>query len=185
MNFFVDIKILPTPELKSSQILNSLYGKLHDYIAKSGATCIGVSFPGHNQISLGNIMRLHGCEEDLSKVIALQWLTSFTDYVAVSSPASVPHDAKHRTVSRVQVKSSPARLRRRAIKRHNLSEAEAMSRYPDSIAKETDLPFLQLRSSSTRQAFRLFVKHGPIKSEPTLGEYSAYGLSTDSTVPWF
>jgi len=185
MDHFVDINILPTPELKSTQILNSLYGKLHDCLTKTESKAIGVSFPRHGQTSLGDILRLHGGKDDLSQVIAMQWLMGYSDYVSVSAPARVPDDTKHRLVSRVQVKSSPARLRRRAIKRHQITEAEALARYPDRIAEETDLPYVQLRSASTKQVFRLFVKHGPVSTEQLKGDFSAYGLSANSTIPWF
>lgn len=185
MDYFVDIQILPTPELKATQILNSLYCKLHDCLVKTDSKAIGVSFPRHGQTSLGDILRLHGSKEQLSQVIAMQWIMSYSDYVAVSAPTSVPDDTKHRLVSRVQVKSSPARLRRRAVKRHHITESEALVRYPDRIAEETDLPYLQIRSASTKQVFRLFVKHGPVSTERLTGEFSAYGLSSISTIPWF
>lgn len=49
----------------------------------------------------------------------------------------------------------------------------------------TDLPWLNLRSLSTGQSFRLFIRHGELLSAPVVGMFSTYGLSATATVPWF
>lgn len=47
----------------------------------------------------------------------------------------------------------------------------------------TDLPWLNLRSLSTGQSFRLFIRHGELLSAPVVGMFSTYGLSATATVP--
>ncbi|WP_075204014.1 type I-F CRISPR-associated endoribonuclease Cas6/Csy4, partial [Serratia marcescens] len=42
-----------------------------------------------------------------------------------------------------------------------------------------------LKSLSTGQHFRLFVKQGQLQEKPTPGVFSFYGLSASATVPWF
>ena len=56
---------------------------------------------------------------------------------------------------------------------------------PDSAAEMLTLPYVELMSRTTGQRFRLFIEHLPPQAEPTLGEFGAYGLSSDATVPWF
>ena len=51
--------------------------------------------------------------------------------------------------------------------------------------EQTDLPWINLRSLSNGQPFRLFIRHGDILAVPVGGEFSNYGLSSTATVPWF
>ena len=67
----------------------------------------------------------------------------------------------------------------------HVSLEEAARRIPDEVAQRTDLPFIQLKSSSTGQHFRLFVEHGALQEHATPGAFSLYGLSSTATVPWF
>jgi len=71
------------------------------------------------------------------------------------------------------------------MKRHGLDETQARERIPDSAAETLHLPFVQLRSGSTGQTFRLFLCLGPAQPTPVSGEFNAYGLSQNATVPWF
>ncbi|MGG2681140.1 type I-F CRISPR-associated endoribonuclease Cas6/Csy4 [Pseudomonas aeruginosa] len=97
----------------------------------------------------------------------------------------MPHPTPYRQVSRVQVKSNPERLRRRLMRRHDLSEEEARKRIPDTVARALDLPFVTLRSQSTGQHFRLFIRHGPLQATAEEGGFTCYGLSKGGFVPWF
>ena len=71
------------------------------------------------------------------------------------------------------------------MRRHNLDAQEALQRIPDEVAQMVDLPFVQLRSTSTGQSFRLFIEQGATQDNPTLGDFNAYGLSQRATIPWF
>ncbi|MCL1552323.1 type I-F CRISPR-associated endoribonuclease Cas6/Csy4, partial [Xanthomonas nasturtii] len=56
----------------------------------------------------------------------------------------------------------------------------------DAVAEQLSLPFVVLGSCSTGQAsFPLFIRHGPLLSEPKNGSFNSYGLSQEATVPWF
>ncbi|EPO8055394.1 type I-F CRISPR-associated endoribonuclease Cas6/Csy4 [Pseudomonas aeruginosa] len=80
---------------------------------------------------------------------------------------------------------SQERLRRRLMRRHDLSEEEARKRIPDTVARALDLPFVTLRSQSTGQHFRLFIRHGPLQATAEEGGFTCYGLSKGGFVPWF
>ena len=187
MDHYVDIQLRPDPEFAANHLMSALYAKLHRALAAQTSPAIGVSFPGvgGSTPDLGTCMRLHGTKVALSALLSSDWLAGMRDHVTLSPLSPVPSSAQHRSVRRVQVKSSPERLRRRLMRRHNLSEQEARQRMPDDIACFTALPFLALRSTSTGQNFRLFIEHGPIQPNAIASVFSAYGLSQGGTIPWF
>jgi CRISPR-associated endonuclease Csy4 len=187
MDHYVDIDLRRDPEFPSNQLLAALYAKLHRALVAMASNAIGVSFPGFDSKapSLGARLRLHGELEVLSKLLASDWLVGMRDHVALAQPAHVPDNAKHRRVGRVQVKSSPDRMRRRLMLRQNIDEQAARQRIPDESARLTHLPFIQLRSASSGQTFRLFIEHGPVQPKSVAGDFNAYGLSQRATIPWF
>jgi CRISPR-associated endonuclease Csy4 len=66
-----------------------------------------------------------------------------------------------------------------------LTEEEAQQRLLTMQEARTDLPWLNLRSLSTGQSFKLFIRHGDLLSTPVSGMFTTYGLSATATVPWF
>ena len=201
MDHYVDVRLQPDAEFAPAMLMAVLFTKLHKALAAGGHQDIGVSFPqidagdaaparasrtgAHPRYALGQVMRLHGTSQALHKLLAADWLTGMRDHVACGAVLAVPTDSRHRVVSRVQAKSSPERLRRRQMRRHGLTAEQAQERVPDSAAETLNLPFLTLRSQSTGQTFRLFIRPGPLLDTAVLGEFGAYGLSTQTTVPWF
>lgn len=187
MDHYLDLKLLPDPEFPATQLMNALFAKLHRGLVELGCDDIGISFPdsaraGHG---FGQRLRLHGTAAALDRLLARNWLSGMRDHVQLSELAAVPANAQHRGLRRVQVDSNPERLRRRAIKRHGLTEEQARQRIPDHAGKTTDLPFIDLRSQSSGQRFRLFIAQGPIQATAQAGTFNAYGLSREATVPWF
>ena len=153
MNYFVDIRVLPDPEFHVNQIMSTLFRKLHQVLVQLESKNIGVSFPQHKQTTLGEKLRLHGSESDLQNLMNQTWLIGMSDHIKVSPPGLVPIETKFRIVYRVQAKSNPERLRRRAMRRHGISIEEAAKRIPDSVEESLALPFLQLASASTKERF--------------------------------
>lgn len=186
MSHYLDIFLRLDPELAAHQLMAALYAKLHLALVQLDSSSLGVSFPGYAEkpASLGNRLRVFGPEADLHRLTALPWLGGLQDHLQTSAVTEVPPQPGYRRFSRVQVKSSPERLRRRQMKRHGLSEEEARARVPDSCSKVLALPFVVLRSTSTTQTFRLFLRCETANG-PTSGLFNAYGLSATATVPWF
>ena len=188
MDHYLEIKLLPDPEFAPTVLMNALFAKLHRGLVDLNSTRIGVSFPGlksePKQRSLGDRLRLHGDADDLQQLMALPWLSGMNDHTAVSELASVPPQAGVCTVRRVQAKSSPARLRRRLMRRRGIGEEAARERIPDALAERLDLPFVTLKSRSTEQTFLLFIDQQPV-SQTVAGAFNHYGLSRIATVPWF
>lgn len=188
MSHFLDIHFRRNPELTQQHVLSGLYARLHRALVQLGSQDIGVSFPEYDDAkpTLGNSLRLHGPAASLQALEATAWLRGMLDYLKISAIAPAPNGTTHRQVSRVQAKSSPARLRRRAMRRHHLSAHAAAQRIPDSAVEHLALPFVMLGSRSTGQAsFPLFIRHGPLVKSPAHGTFNSYGLSQGATIPWF
>lgn len=188
MDHYLDLRIRPDPELATPHVLNALFARFHRALVDLGTRGVGVSFPSHDdrQPTLGNQMRLHGTEADLQELMARPWLRGMTDHLETGAISLTPGGIRFRVVSRVQPKSSPARVRRRAMRRHGLDMESAERRIPDSAAQRLRLPYVQLGSRSTGQArFPLFIRHGPLVPHPSAGPFSSYGLSATATIPWF
>lgn len=186
MSHYLDILLRPDPEIARHQLMAALYSKLHLALVQLESSTLGVSFPGYTEkpASLGNRVRLCGPESDLHRLMALPWLGGLQDHIQSSVVTAVPAQVSYQRFSRVQAKSNPERLRRRQMKRHGLTEEEARARVPDSCAETLALPFVLLRSASTTQTFRLFLRCETVMAEAG-GVFNTYGLSATATVPCF
>jgi CRISPR-associated endonuclease Csy4 len=189
MDHYLELRLMPDPEFKSTVLMNALFAKLHRALFDLNSTRIGISFPGvqtdPKHPGLGDRLRLHGTATDLRGLMALNWLTGMRDHTDLFGPAPVPETDNYRVVRRVQVKSSPERLRRRLARRKGITEAEACQAISQDKAERLDLPYVTITSRSTGQRFRLFIDHRPPGSTMVDGAFSYYGLSPTATVPWF
>lgn len=187
LSHYIELRLRPDPEIAATHLLAAIYTRLHRALAAQGTTNIAVTFPDYSaeRHTLGQRLRLHSTEAALKNWEIGNWLGSLCDHVSASKVLLVPADAQHRTLRRVQVKSNPERLRRRLMKHQQLSEEQAKTRIPDSVARTTHLPFLQLTSSSTAQQFKLFLALGVKQDEAQTACFNTYGLSNTATVPWF
>lgn len=184
MDHYLEIRVLPDPEFNEEMLMAALMAKLHRALGQRGQGDIGISFPAHG-IKPGPVLRLHGTHPALSELESLVWRKGLSDYCMSSDIQPVPVVKQWRCVSRVQVKSSAQRLMRRSVKKGWLTEEEAQQRLQTMQEARTDLPWLNLRSLSTCQSFKLFILHGDVLSAPVSGIFTTYGLSATATVPWF
>lgn len=187
MDSYIEFQLLPDPEFPATTLMNALFAKLHRALASHGEGRIGISFPevDGRAAELGSRLRLHGAAGDLERLMATNWLAGMRDHLRCSPIDAVPKTASFRIVRRVQAKSSPERERRRLISRKGIDREAAIRAIPDSAAERLKHPYLVLSSRSTGQQFRLFVEHLPEQSTPVAGEFGAYGLSAQATIPWF
>lgn len=185
MDWYMELRLNPDPEFADTLLMNALFAKLHRALSEAGRGEIGVSFPKAEK-TLGNWLRLHGSKEALERLKGLNWLAGMRDHVSVFGPLLVPEKTcEHRTVQRVQAKSSAERLYRRSVRNGLLSAREAEKKAAIAKEQELKLPYVRLKSTSTGQQFRLFIKQGKLTAKPQPGSFSDYGLSNTATVPWF
>ncbi len=187
MECFVDLELRLDPEVASHVLLSGLYGRLHRALVPDNKPGIAVAFPGYEEKppSLGTRMRLLGSRKALETLVGADWLGGMRDHVKLGTVTEVPNHAIHRTLRRVQAKSSPERLRRRLMKRHGIDEKQAESRIPNSAAERLKHPWVQLASRSSGQTYRLFLCLGSEAPTQTSGVFNAFGLSPTATIPWF
>ena len=187
---YIDITLLPDPEFSHAHLLGALYAKLHRALVVHAAGDIGVSFPQHVQApatkrTLGPVLRLHGAATALDALMHQSWLQGMRDHVQVAPLLPTPAGSPHRVVQRRQFKTNADRLRRRRMARKGETAEQAAAAIPDTVERKPNLPFAQLRSSSTGQPFCLFVEHGALQPDAVAGSFNTYGLSQGGSVPWF
>ncbi|WP_414147417.1 type I-F CRISPR-associated endoribonuclease Cas6/Csy4 [Erwinia sp. BNK-24-b] len=184
MNYYQDILILPDPEITDQVMMAALFAQLHLKLRQAGEGRIGISFPTVG-LTPGSRLRLHGTQDDLTKLAATRWYSKLEEYIFCKSVRAVPENCRYRTVRRVQYKSNADRLRRRSVKKGWLTEEEAIQKISVLSEKRGKLPFLPIKSLSNGHTWLLFFEHGPLQEKPTEGTFSSYGLSAVATVPWF
>lgn len=184
MDYYVEIKLLPDPEFPESILMNALFAKLHRALVEVGQNEIGISFPEAGK-KLNSKLRIHGREESLQRFMSRNWLQGMKDYVNVSGIGKIPNNCEYRVVRRAQTKSSVERLYRRSIKKGWVTPDGAAQQMENTKDKRLSYPFVQLKSQTTGQQFRLFIQHGELLRQPLKGKFSSYGLSNEATIPWF
>ena len=180
---FTDLTLRGDEETSVREVLEIVFARLHLALTRSLPSGVGLSFPAATRPgafttthSLGNVVRLHGSAEALRALLASPWTSNLADHLVTSPIASVPIGASPIRLVRVQAKSNTDRLVRRAVKRRGLTEMKAREAYAGHAQKRLALPYLSVRSASTKQSFRLYVHQEPA-AEPRPGTFSAYGLS--------
>lgn len=184
MDHYLEIRVLPDPEFDTPALLEALFAKLHRALGGVGQGRIGVSFPAAGK-TLGDRLRLHGTLASLTEFEQQPWRKGLRDYTAHSGILPIPARVQYRTVRRVQVKSNAERLRRRSVAKGWLTQQQAQERIPEMKSQRCSLPFIRLKSLSSAQVFLLFIEQGTLRDKPTAGQFSAYGLSSQATIPWF
>jgi len=184
---YLDLTVRPSEDAPAHWLVSELYGKLHLALVRVRLDSVGVSFPGYcsKTPTLGKILRLHGSLPALTDLMADDWLKGLRSYVEQTPITAAPPAALHRTVYRKQFKTNVERLRRRRMKRKNETSEEVANAIPAEAIRLSSLPYVCLTSRSTRQHFSLFIGLGPEQRTPSPGTYSSYGLSNETTIPWF
>ena len=196
MNHYIELTLIDSPDFSLYQLWSDVYMQLHLALVemkdKDNKTPIGISFPQYrfNQEKgigfVGTKFRFFSENEaDLQKLDIRKWLDRLTDYVHISSIREVPKEkiTGYSTYSRKQVKTNAERLARHDEKKGRYSYENAVEHYRQFITT-TDLPYIQMKSLTSDQSFKLFIKkQAADKSESQV--FSTYGLNSVSTVPEF
>ncbi len=192
MKFYCDITLLPDVEASLGFIWEKVFQQIHIALVETKVgdkeSAIGVSFPkyGDKPFPLGDKLRLFARSEALLEQLALgKWLSRLKDYVHCTSVREVPAGInKFACFTRKQFDTSVERLARRRAKRKGESFEQALQYYEGFKEYQTKLPFLNVKSLSKDYKFKLFIDRAFI-GEPVSGNFSCYGLSQQTTVPWF
>ena len=194
MKFYLEITLLPNPEVNVHFLWSKVFQQLHLGLVElqdaEKQVPIGVSFPdyvvGEKFSLLGSKCRLFAADQvKLESLDIGKWLQRLSDYVHVTSIRPVPNQVMGYAIyQRKQAKTNPESLARRYARRHQLSFDEAWQKYSSMQPPSISTPFIRLNSLSNRQTFCLWIKKLEAQSAQT-GVFSTYGLSATSTVPEF
>jgi CRISPR-associated endonuclease Csy4 len=183
MNYYMDIKLVPNKGLRENVLLNQVYTEFHKRLFDMKATNLAASFPNY-RLKLGDIFRIHGEKEILSKLNEKDWLVEFKQFCNISEIKTIPDSVKHRTISRIQQTMSQAKLRR-LIKRGTISEVDIKKYQVKMFQGGLENPYVELISMSNKQLHRRFIEFGVLQDEEIKGEFDLFGLSKVATIPWF
>lgn len=186
MESYVEFTLLPDDEFPLNLLMDAFLAKLHRNLVQAGSADVGASFPGWRSgehPTLGTVIRLHGTDARMNALMESNWLQGMRDHLRVEGPRQIPAQHHHLKVER-QTPKSAHNMRKRAMRRHGLTLAEAEKRIPGNAGDRLDLPFTIQRSSSTGQRYPLFVSQ-TVVDQPTAGAFNSYALSVGGTVPGF
>ncbi|MFK5881757.1 MAG: type I-F CRISPR-associated endoribonuclease Cas6/Csy4 [Sulfurospirillum sp.] len=183
MDYYLDIRLLPTKEMRENVLLNQVYSSFHKRLYDLKSTTIGVSFPEY-RLKLGRLLRIHGTREDLERLEEKDWLGKYRDFCKVGTITAVPQNVKYRIVSRVQQNMTEAKLRR-LIKRGSISDEEVKKYRIKMYEGGLDNPFVELVSISNGQRHRRFIEFGKLEDVVIEDKFDLFGLSKTATIPWF
>lgn len=183
MDYYINITVLPDTEFPIAVLLNAIYAKCHKRLHDLAATDIGVSFPKAEQ-TLGTLLRLHGTQERLQKLMAENWLGGMSGYCEISPITAIPQKVTFRIVSRKQDTMSQSKLKR-LIKRGTIAKDQISTYRAKMHLKNCNYPYVEQKSSSNGQKHRRYIEQGTLREQPTQGSFDQFGLSKTATIPWF
>lgn len=192
MKYYQELTLLPDYEMSINFLWSKLYQKLHLLLATNKNNRngnVGVSFPQYTikdkVYSLGDKLRLFAeTREELENIDLKEAFNLYKDYLHITSIRKVPEScSKYVVYKRYHVESSREQKARRYAARHNVSFDDAMIIFPKD-SYDCNLPYIQLKSCTNANKFRLYIKKVEVPAE-IQGTFSAYGLSSEASVPEF
>ena len=191
MKYYQELTVLPDAELSSHVILSKAYQQIHIGLAsqkgEDGYSHIGISFPEYrvSPCGLGCKVRLFAMdEEELERLDLKKLMNRLQDYVHITRIRPVPVKVKGYAVySRFHQTKSVAQKTRRYAKRHGVSYESARELFGEEEMAE-NIPYIRITSLTNRHGFSLFIAREDRDQMHHEG-FSAYGLSSTSTVPEF
>lgn len=200
MKYYQELTVLPSAEIPAFFIWSKLYQKIHLGLAseldEDGTGWIGVSFPDYHaedeemsegeKCALGRRLRLFSDERERLETLDIRSrLRPLSDYVHITSIRPVPTRAVrgYATYSRFHQVSGTDKEARRFARRHEISENEARRLFPKQKF-QNGIPYIQLKSLTNQNPFRLFIQKER-REESAMDGFNSYGLSLHSTVPEF
>ncbi len=197
MKYYIDITLLSDAEANLGFLWQKVYQQLHLALVENKTpdnySEIAISIPeyGDKQFPLGTKLRLFAQNQArLEKFDIGKWLNRLTDYTHVTSIKEVPDlVTQYARFKRKQFDTNSERLARRRAKRKGELLEEALKYYENFTDKETDLPFINVKSFGGGEQFRLFIERDIIE-KLEIGKFNCYGLSKQEnseagTIPWF
>lgn len=191
MKYYIEMTLIPDAEISPFFIWSKLYTQIHlglvEMLDAKQTVPIGVSFPEYAKDRLlGQKLRLFASDEaTLQQLNLAKWLDRLADYVHISSIKPVPSDIQSYAVfSRYRPHFDIDKVAERFARHKNISFEAALEHCKNHKAPAKMLPFVQLKSQTNGQAFRLVIQQ-KVVTQAVVGSFSTYGLSQIATIPIF
>ena len=197
MHYYIEITLIKNADISPYFIWSKLYTQLHlafvELKDEQNRVAVGVSFPEYQYDTktqkgfLGDRLRIFADTEDrLEQLNISKHLARLMDYVHIARIREVPTNriTGYVQFSRIREKGSVGKLSRRYAKYKNVSLEEAVQHYQSYKRQLSTLPFIQLKSMSNKEAFRLFIAK-KIVTDAVSDHFNVYGLSHTASVPEF
>ncbi len=194
MHYFIEISCLPDEGVSSSFIMGRVFDQLHlslvQLTTELGFNPVGLTFPEYSYgeekkpPQIGTKIKLWSQDEAfLAQLKPKAALSRLADYVHIRSIAEVNRpNLKFSAFKRVQFDSSAERWQRRQLRRHGDS-VEVVKRLARFKVQESDLPYLNVKSRSSDQRFRLFIAKQSLPPSVEAWRFGSYGLSATVALP--
>lgn len=199
MKFYIEITLLPGADIDLYYLWSKVYQQIHLSLVamqdENGKVPVGIALPEYNEkeYQLGSKLRLFASEESVLNELNIKaWIKNLHDYVHLTGIRAVPETVRSFAVySRKQINRSQSKLKR-IIKRKAIRDGisiEEAGKYlqNDSASKNGQLkqPFINIKSLSTGERFRLFIEKEIVLENSINMEFNTYGLNKKSNVPEF
>lgn len=193
MKYYVDITLLPNPEIPLYFLWEKAYQQTHLALAdiqENNVIKVGVSFPEYNaeKFYLGCKLRLFAMDKiDLERLNLNTYFSRLADYVHLTSIKEIPLDkiTGYAFFKRIQPKSNNERLARRRAKRQGISYEQALAHYQDKTETHSHVPFIRIKSHSSGNSYPILIAREDTEVESINAGFSTYGLSGTYSVPVF
>ena len=183
MNKYIDVTLLPDEDMSLHELMSRVYFKLHKGLCNINSNTIGVSFPNTDH-TLGDIIRLHGWEEDLLNLEETNWLGGLIGYCNKTGILNTPESTSHYIVSQKRKKYDNARMKR-LIKEGRLVTDEQIKEYNRKIIDSRfKKHYIEMMSSSGNKYIRC-IQTSDVMVNATIGQFNTFGLSKTASVPYF
>jgi len=194
MKYYVDIVLISNEEENLGYLWRKLYAQIHLALVEirdeNELVSIGLAFPKYSDNRfLGDTLRLFSVtKEEMESLNLEKWFNRLEGYLFVGKIKEVPTTTEFVSFRRKQFKTNVERLARRQAKRKGISFEEAMKNYEnfdeEEKKKKNRLPYINVKSLSSDREMKIFIEKSEAKEEKQ-GLFSTYGLSSESTIPWF
>lgn len=195
MKYYIEMTMIPCAEVPLYFLWQKVYQQLHLAFVEikndENQIPIGVSFPGYDEekFQLGSNLRIFSPDQEtLESLDHNRWLGRLRDYVHTTPIREIPKNVEgYALFKRRQVKSSITRIARRRAKKKGIDYDTALKELKELKFKEkhSRVPFINMKSQSSGEHYKLFIQKISEVNQPTSGNFSCYGLSNKTNVPIF
>ena len=189
--YYREIRLKNTQDFSVNFIRNKVMSVLHLVFANeinSNSSRTGITFPKYDLKGhcLGNVIRLFNTsKEALEKFFNEPRFFMLKEFMYFSEIQQVPDNIKEYVrYSRAVIKTEGSTVKRYA-KMQKISLDAAHAFFKDRKWKFCKLPYLALKSQTTKQNFKLFIKEEICSHANEEVQFSSYGLQKNGYLPKF